>query len=506
MDDAFDTVRNQRVWATEATISRFPDHYICPLCRTEVILASGPIVRDHFRHLRGTDHDECERYSKNFGREVPLSQHEYEHLDAVLVASRTPGKDGGRVVFAVRFRPAKQKGRLKLTGQVEFVSGGHSTSYAIRPDLKQQYFRITTAESSYLINAKLTGGGQAKYPVEGFGESPAVFRNTDGEAVRVPKHRLLKPGGHIVVSRKPIPNFHTSLATQALSTMTGLHAALIEIPENPTWQLRQDVKSILGFEITWKLATYGFLSPAGAYELAPDCWEIPRDSELAILIRMASGSSVKFTRLLVQHRVSGHLTTEYLPLRADQKEFVIGAKIGSWRPDLLRIGLATSAAMPVWFLLEISFSEDAVSPQCARIQFQFATPENLRTRLKWSAHELPKMLMDAARGPSKLLAITSKPEAVELTASDSEGRRVTIPEAGAAEKLVSFLHAAQYPCVVSASGHPDLTLKREKAIVNQIRTVTAPANAIPRSRRGARLQDAFARGHASEYTLRTVTL
>src|SRR5438552_18891902 len=110
MDDAFDTFRNQRIWAAAATTSRFPGHYICPLCRTEVILASGYIVCKHFRHLRGTDHEECERYSKNFGREVPLSQHEYEHLDAVLVANETSTKDSDNVSFAVRFRPAKKAG------------------------------------------------------------------------------------------------------------------------------------------------------------------------------------------------------------------------------------------------------------------------------------------------------------------------------------------------------------------------------------------------------------
>jgi hypothetical protein len=295
------------------------------------------------------------------------------------------------------------------------------------------------------------------------------------------------------------------LAAQALPTLAGLHAALIHIPENANWQVRQNVKNTLGFEITWKLAAYGFLSPASAYELGPDCWEIPRDSELAIFIRVASEYGPRFTRLLVQHRVAGHLTTDYLPLNPNQSELVVQSKAGSWRPDLLRVGLATSAVNPVLFLLEMSFSEDAVAPQCARIQFQFTTTDNAKTRLRWSAHELPELLIEAARGPTKLLAITNKPEGVELAASDSRGRRVTIPEAGAAEDLVSFIQAAKFPCVLSASGHPDILLKRENRIVDQPMTIAVSPNVLPRSRHEARLWDAFKRGHVSEYAAHTMT-
>jgi hypothetical protein len=183
VDDAFDTFRSQRVLAAAATASRFPDHYICPLCRTEVRLAAGPIVRKHFRHVRDTDHEECERYSKNFGREVPLSQHEYEHFDAVLVASWSQSNNGGRVALAVRFRPAKRANRSRLSGQVEFVSGGKSTSYIIQPGVRQQYFRIDTPEKSYLIKAKLSHGGFAQYPF-------LLFRGVPPRGESVGKQRV----------------------------------------------------------------------------------------------------------------------------------------------------------------------------------------------------------------------------------------------------------------------------------------------------------------------------
>jgi len=106
VDDAFDTLRNQRVRAANAKDLSFPERYICPLCQTEVVHASGLYVSDHFRHRRGTDHEECERYSKNFQRDVPLSQHEYEHLDAVLVATQSAMKHEPSVSFVYDSRKA----------------------------------------------------------------------------------------------------------------------------------------------------------------------------------------------------------------------------------------------------------------------------------------------------------------------------------------------------------------------------------------------------------------
>jgi hypothetical protein len=506
VEDAIDTFRNQRVWATAASTSRFPDRYICPLCRTEVALASGPFVCKHFRHLRGTDHDECERYSKNFGREVPLSQHEYEYLDAVLVANQAPTNGKPFVSLAVRFRPTKKTGRVKLTGRVDFLAGERSTPYTIQLSLRQQYFRITSPEKNYLIKAKMSDGGDAQYPVEGFDEKPAVFRATEGESVRIADHRQLKPGGHIVISRKAISSFHTLLAAQALPTLAGLHAALIQIPENPNRQVRENIRSLLHFEITAKMATYGFLSPASAYELATDCWEVARDAELAIVIKVAREGGPRYSRLLVQHRVTGHLTTEYLTWNDDLDEFVIQLKPSVWKTDVLRIGLATNSDGAVWFLLEINFSDDTVSPQCARIQFQFASGANDKIRLKWSAHELPKMLMSAVRGTAKLLAIGSIPEALEIRVGDARGQRVTIPHTAAAEKLLAFLRQSRFPCALSASGHPDIILGREKRVVEQPNEKAASPSVAPRCRREARLRDAYKRGHTSAYSIRSMAL
>ncbi len=247
MNDAFDTVRNQRVRAVSASAARFPDRYLCPVCQSEVYYAAGELC-PHFRHRPGDDHDECERYAKNFHRDVPLSHHEYERLDAVLVALQTPSVQGNVVSFAVRFRPAYK------AGFVNFISGETSTPYTIHPNLRQQYFRISAAEDNYLIKAPLRGRDHELHIVEGFDDVPVVFRDTDGEAVRIPSHRVLKPGGYVVVSRKEINGFHALVVAQTLRTIGGLHAALIQIPEDPSWQVRENLKSLLHFEVAARIA------------------------------------------------------------------------------------------------------------------------------------------------------------------------------------------------------------------------------------------------------------
>src|SRR5690242_8879863 len=123
MDDAFDTVRNHRVRAAYASAARFPERYLCPVCQCEVFYAAGEYQSAHFRHRPGEESDDCERKAKNFHRDVPLSQHEYEHLDAVLVALQTAGPQGNIVTFAVRFRPAYE------AGFVNFIAGDTSTPY-----------------------------------------------------------------------------------------------------------------------------------------------------------------------------------------------------------------------------------------------------------------------------------------------------------------------------------------------------------------------------------------
>jgi hypothetical protein len=389
---------------------------------------------------------------------------------------------------------------------VEFVSGAKSTPYTLQSGFSQQYFRIISPEISYLVKAKMSDGAHAHYPVDGFGDRPAVFRATEGEAVRIAAHRSLEPGGHMLVSRKQISGLHVALGARKLETIAGLHATFIQIPDNPNWQIRQNLKSLLGFDITTKIAAYGFLSPPNAYELAPDCWEVPRDTELALLIRVSREHGPRFTRLLVQHRLAGHLTTGSLPWDDDADEFVLQFKSGGGKPDLFRIGLTTSFGNPVWFLLEVNFSDEPVPPHCARIQFQFASATNVKTRLKWSAHELPKALIDAAHGAATLLAITNKPKAVEIAVSDSRGQRVGIPEESAAKKLLDYFRQASFPCVLSASGHPDIFLRRERRVVERRRELAAPLDLAPRCRQQARLLDAYRRGRVSEYAIRSIAL
>jgi hypothetical protein len=497
VDDAFDTLRSQRVRAANAKDSSFPERYICPLCQTEVVHASGPFVSDHFRHRRGTDHEECERYSKNFQRYVPLSQHEYEHLDAVLVATQAAMRHEPFVSFAVRFRPAYK------AGYVNFISGQKSTPYTIHEKLRQQYFHISVPEKNYVINAKLSGRNHEIHIVDGFDDGPVVFRATDREAVRIPKHRVLKPGAYLAVSRKPLDNFHPSLSAQMIKTIPGLNAKVIQIPENPNWQVRQNVMSLLQFEIATKIADYGFLLPTVAYEMAPDCWEISKDSELKIFVRVPQNIATPYTHLLVQHRQSGRLTNEFLPWHGDAHEFVIVSTPGEWRPDLIRIGLAH----PAKFIFEINFASDSdiVVPLCGRFFFEFSSKTKIKTRLAWSSHELPAALLNATGGFTSLVSIT-RPDSTAITVSDRRGQRITIPQKDPVDKIIPFLRRARFPCILAASGYPDVTIYRDKPVVKHLNSPTTTLSVIPRSRRHARLLSAFNRGLVSPYSIHSTAL
>jgi len=496
VDDAFDTIKNQRVRAESASDTDFPSRYICPLCQTEVVYASGPFVSSHFRHRRGTDHEECERYCKNFQTQVPLSHHEYEHLDAVLVAKQSPAGDKTFVSFAVRFRPAY------AVDFVHFVSGTTSIPYTIHSNLRQQYFRITTPEENYIVKATRPGAPHEVHIVEGFGERAAIFRASEREAVRIPNHRLLKPGEYVVISKKFLqPHFDVPLEARSLKTIPGLHATFIRIPEDPSWRVRENLRSLLQFETASRVADYAFLTPMDVSELAPDCWEAGQDADVAILIRLSKHLSPRPSRLLVQKRVTGHLSSDYLPLSTNLDDCVIQAKPGSQRPDLYRIGLAD----PIRFLFEISFTAELSEPQCARITFQFSSKSKTRPRLTWTSHELPTALMDASRGSATLLSIT-KPKSVQIGLSDRSGQRIMIPETSPVQKLLSFLQRAHFPCVLSATGYPNVTLRREKPVSQRLMAPMHTPDAAPRSRHHARLLGAFNRGRVSPYSIRSIAL
>ena len=304
-----------------------------------------------------------------------------------------------------------------------------------------------------------------------------------------------------MVSRKPIHGFHALAAAQSVKTIAGLHATLIQIPEDPNWQVRENLKSLLHYEIAARIADCGFLSPASAYELAPDCWEISKDAELAVFVRVSRHLVPRYTQLLVQERRSGQLSNEYLPWKADADEFVIQSKPGPRRPDLIRFGLAH----PIQFLFEMRFVKDVVLPACANVVFKFATASNIRTRLTWTAHELPAALMEASRGFWALLSITV-PMAVQVSLSDRSGQRITIPQASPVEKMLSFLRQARFPCVLCASGYPDVFLRRRQLLSQQPVASLRLASVAPRSRQQARLVSAFRRGRVSAYSIRSMAL
>jgi hypothetical protein len=500
MRDAFDTLRNQHVQAVDSAAGRFPDRYLCPVCQTAVFYASGDYQTPHFKHHKGDPHDECERRSTNFYRDVPLAQHSFEHLDAVLVAKQSLGAQESVVSFAVRFRPAYH------TGCVEFISGKLSTLYMIHSGLRQQFFRISSPESSYLLKAQSNAGDHLQHIVKGFEENaPAVFRSTAGESVRIPEHRVLKPGEYIVVSRRPLPELPPQMEAQFVRTIVGLHAIRIQIPESPTWQVRNSIKTLLGFEVSARMAVYGFLSPANIYEIAADCWELSTDEELVIHLKMTNEGAQRYTRVLVQCRVRGRLTTSYLSWNERANALVVRLEPGIADSDLLRIGLADNSASSVLFLLEVQYSDDIASPECSRLQFHFCDSSNRHTRLKWSAHELPQALLAAVRGTTKLLEILGIPEARTIKARDATGQRQSsLPMEGAAEELLGFLRQSRFPCILSAPGHPVIRIERERKSLSFSKDKAASLIGAARSRQQARFFDAYKRGYVSPYVIQTM--
>jgi hypothetical protein len=307
----------------------------------------------------------------------------------------------------------------------------------------------------------------------------------------------------VVVSRKPIHDFPAQVKAQPLKTVAGLYAALIEVPEDPDWRVQGNLKSLLGFDIAARVAEWGFLAPTSAYEVGPDCWEISKDADVAIFVRVSRHLVPRYTKLLVQERRSGRLASDYLAWREDADEFVIQSKPGPGRPDLIRFGLAH----PVQFLFQVRFTKDVVLPQCANIVFKFASGADIRTRLTWAAHELPAALVGASRGSGSLLSV-ALPRAVDVTLIDHSGQPpVAIPQAAPVEKILTFLRRARFPCILSASGYPDVFLPGRRAAVQRpVVSVRAATAAVPRSRPQARLLSALSRGHASAYSIRSIPL
>jgi hypothetical protein len=491
MDDAFDTLKNHLVQAYTADDSDLPERYLCPRCQTEVSYIPGQRISAYFRHRRDTDHEDCERYCRNFRTSVPMSHHEYEHLDAVLVAKITPNANSTAVTFAVRFRPAYS------AKSVTFISGTSSNTYALHSQLRQQYFRVDYPEENYQIRAEASRNRQATHIVDGFGDKPAVFRAGDNESVRIPSHRELKPGSYVVCNRTAIRSrFLPGLKAEALATIKGLHATRITIPPDPDWHIRANLKQLLEFDTASQLADIAFVSPLNVAEFAPDCWELSKDADVTVAIRLSKHINPKPSRLLIQKRADRSLSSDYLSLPRDLATIFLSAKAGSGRPDLYRIALAD----PIRFLFELNFANETTDPQCARVLFQFGLARNERLRLTWSSHELPKQLANASQGKSVLLSI-AKPAAVQISLSDQGGRHTTITDTNPVREALNFLRTARFPCHLMAPGFPTIMIRRaQKRLVTTIPTRRAP-HALPSSRKSARLLSAFAHGRTSRYSV-----
>jgi hypothetical protein len=493
MDDAFDTLKNHLVRAADADDSDLPERYLCPLCQTEVGRAEGRWISAHFRHRRDTDHEDCERYSRNFHTFVPMSHHEYEHLDAVLVAKITASPNSTDVTFAVRFRPAYS------AKSVTFISGKVSNPYAMHSQLRQQYFRIEHPEENYQIRAEASQNRQATHIVDGFGSQPVVFRAAESESVRIPSHRELKPGSYLVCSKTAISSrFHPELQAEPLSTIKGLHAIRIRIPPDPGWQIRANLKTLLDFETASQLAEIAFISPPSVAEFAPDCWEVSKDADITLVIQLSKHLTPTPSRLLIQKRADGRLSSDYLSLPKDSSRTVLTAKAGPGRPDLYRIALAD----PIRFILEINFSNDIIEPESARVLFQFGVAHNQRLRLTWSSQDLPRQLANATEGKSVLLSVT-KPKAVQLSLGDHGGRHAALTDANTVRDVLTFLRTARFPCYLRAPGYPTIMIPRARRRSITIIPSRPAVHGLPTSRRSARLLAAFSRRRASRYSVRT---
>ena len=489
MDDAFDTFRNQRVRAHDAPAGSFHGRYICPVCQTEVLHASGFLVAPYFRHHPGTEHEECERYCRTFYSDVPLARHEAEHIDAALVARLLTDHNRTSVAFAVRYRA---HGDVK---SIDFISGQLSTPYKIHHSLRQQYFPITRPEEHYTIKARLAGGSDEHHVIQGFDNAAAVFRLSEKEAVRLASHRVLRPGAYIIVTRKIIAHaFHPGLQASTISTITDLQAVRIEIPEDPNWQIRENIRTLLGFETSATLAWYTFLTPQVLSELATDSWEISTADRIACYLRLSKHLTGE-RRLLIQQRRRGHLSVQYFPLGNDSTDFTL--EIASADDvDLYRIGIATDSPK---FLFEIRRTSEKISPVPARLLFHFKKGER-NVRVYWSSHHLVKLLKLVKRREWQLASI-KLPRLVEIGISDCRGARERVVGENAGERLTEFLHRSRYPIVLQANGYPAITLLSDTARIASLTSMVSGPRVVIRSRSDARLAAAFRRNRTSSYSI-----
>ena len=134
MDDAFDTLKNQRVSAGKCKrlalprsihLPAMPDGGYVYLGRLRLSLFSSP-SRHRSRRMRAL----LPGIFTSRSRFLVMNA---EHLDAVLVTRASVSQGQPFVSFAVRFRPAYP------VNSVSFTSGGTPTPYTIHHNVRQQY-------------------------------------------------------------------------------------------------------------------------------------------------------------------------------------------------------------------------------------------------------------------------------------------------------------------------------------------------------------------------------
>jgi hypothetical protein len=496
MNDAFDTTRRELVRANHASHSQLPERYLCPVCQTEVVYAAGDCMVPHFRHRRGGDHDECERYCSGFSISVPLAAHAREHLDAVLVAQVDQRQSPERVLMAVRFRPSYRAAR------VEFVQGHVTTPYVVHAGVRQQYFRIEHVDVNYVVQALTVDGQRVTHLIDGFGETPAVFRVTvEKESVSLPKHRVLRPGRYLVLSKVELDGRLTKeVGAVPVVTAKGLHGITLTIPDNPSRWVQDNVLAVLGFRTERKIAEYSIREPWIVTELATDCWEIDRDEDLVVVMRAPQERDQRPPRVLVQERQQGQITTSYPAVPQGSGDFMLCFKGGKMAAEVVRIGLTD----PARFVLEIRRTRDAGGTECARLLFELRGKHGRRCRVGWAAHELTEALKCGGKSIWEISGVDC-PRGVELTLSDAGGRKQVLETSTISRQLRDFLRGAHYPCRLHATGigsrlgYPDVVIPRLRIGKAAYLKEPCRTQAMARTRLEVRMQSAFARGLISIY-------
>lgn len=487
MQDAFDTVRARKVAATAVAGNRFRGRYICPVCQTEVAYAAGNYMVPHFRHIVGTDHERCERYARGFAVNVPFAQHEGEHHDAVLAARPRLAAGGARIEFAIRFRPAFP------ISAVELASSRQAIRYKVDAEAREYYLPVDEANPEYLVNAHVVDGDVEPHLIEGFGPKPAVFRTAEREAIRLPPHRIVRPGTHWVVATREVQSrLHRDVSTEALVTLPGLFACAINIPHDPSWMVRENLRQVLGVEVSRHLADYGFWHPHTAVDVAPDAWEIGSHEDAEVFVRLSTELRQVDTAILVQIRRAGRLTSETTQVSKGIVDFSLCFSGEGDSPDLYRIGIGS----PPQFLVEIRRASSTPGLRAARLTFTLGTRGHAHRTLNWSSHLLPQQV-SSVKKTAHWIESFNLPDSVIVKAVDGLGNHIVAWDSRDTTEFNQFIRAAKYPCRMAATGYGTIVIRQHGRADGQEQR--ARANKAPSRCRSPRAQAAVERGLLSRY-------